>query len=73
MALKQPWRKDNPELSLEGESWLLQFRERETWVGLTLGHLSLTHHSQEGILVLAPPSTSVTRLILPEDSKQLEG
>lgn len=72
-AFKQPWRKDNPELSLEGESWLFQFRDGAEWVGLTLGHLSLTHHSQEGVLVLALPSASATRLISPEDSKQLEG
>ena len=52
---------------------LLQIRKGAKWVGLTLGHLSLTCHSQEGILVLSLPSTSATRLILPEDLKQLEG
>lgn len=72
-GMRQPWRKDNPELGLEGQSWLLQIRKGAEWVGLTLGHLSLTCHSQEGILVLSLLSTSASRLILPEDLKQLEG
>lgn len=43
---KQSWIKDNPELGLKGESWLLQFGEGAKGAGLALGHLPLTNPPQ---------------------------
>ena len=71
----QPWRKDNPELGLEGKSWLLQFGAGAKGAGPTQRQLSFIHQSKGCPCSCGSISPFQQRdlFFCPEHWEQLEG